>query len=521
MLQRLFEDVLALGGTSEEPFDPAIARLKLKLADHGRCLRNDAASDPALNPQVMDDLFARGLFSLTVPCAFGGLEASLHDFVACMETVGEMGAAYAMTAVPHLCISVKSIAQLCEADTAREVLGRIRTHKRLVSFAITEDNGSDVAAITTRLTRAGDGTLRLCGRKLWITNLSRADHVVVVARCPDLHPVPGATVLVRVGTQQRGVTIGTPWHKYCTNGSDTSDLYFDAVEIAPEQLMGAPGKGLGLFHDMVQPGRLGAAAACVGMARGALTAAMADPQTPLSGQDIQPLTSAINVSSATVALTARLGDQAHADFAALVALAKHAASCQAQSVVSAVDLAYARLGRAAPATVAHATQAIGLLRLLKGPGDIIAMQTVATWLARHETMSAHPKWPLALRAATTTLAQALQALGERGGPSADPAGMLDLAELCATGWMLTAAVTAGTSITTHCKPADTRWAWQRFSKQARQVKQSVHPSSRDIAQAYAALETSRATGRLIPTELVDAPWIFPASSGIPSSALAA
>ncbi|WP_284209382.1 acyl-CoA dehydrogenase family protein, partial [Chitiniphilus shinanonensis] len=256
--------------------DPEVAALGEHLTRLAGPLRADADPDPALDQAVLAECFERGLFSLTVPRDAGGLGASLHDFVVTMERLAQLGPAYVITAVPHLCVSVKAVAELCPAPQARELLADIRRRHRLLAFAITEETGSDVATVRTRLARDTDGTLRLNGRKQWITNLERASHVVVVAACPDAHPAPGATRFVCVALDQPGVEVAAAWDKHCANGSDTADLFLDHVAIAPWQLLGEAGKGMAHFNRLVLPGRLGAAAGCVGLARDALAVCGAD-----------------------------------------------------------------------------------------------------------------------------------------------------------------------------------------------------------------------------------------------------
>ncbi|TJZ62550.1 acyl-CoA dehydrogenase family protein, partial [Chitiniphilus eburneus] len=409
------------------PADPAVAELCRRLERLAVPLRADPDPDPALDEAVLADGFAHGLFSLTVPRESGGLGGSLRDFVEAIERVAQLGPAYAITAVPHLCAGVKAIATLCPPDTARDILTGIPRDRRLLAFAITEETGSDVATVHTRLTRAPDGTLRLNGRKQWITNLERASHVVVVARSPA-HPVPGATQFVCVPLGQPGVSVAPAWDKHCANGSDTADLFFDNVEIAPWQLLGEPGKGMAYFNHMVQSGRLGAAAACVGLARDAVALAAADPVPPLSAGHAAALAAGVDVLGRMLRLTARLGDDHHPQFAALTSLAKHICSLEAQRALTDIDTAYACQGRASPPSVSRAVRAMGLLRLLKGPGEVLAQQAVAAWLWQGKGGEPNPAWPYPLRAACRALAHWYADLAAQGGPSARPGAVASLGE---------------------------------------------------------------------------------------------
>lgn len=506
MLQRLIEGARrhAHALTGGAPKDRDIAALCARIDATASARRHDLAPDPALDEALLAQLFDQGLFSLTVPVAHGGFAATLHDFVWAMESVGRLGPAYAMTAVPHLCISVKAVATLHEPAKAGEILEAIRAQRRLLAFAITEDHGSDVASVSTRLQCRADGSWVLDGRKQWITNLKRASHVVVVALCPDLHPAPSATALVCVALTQPGVTVGSPWVKHCAKGSDTADLYFDAVEIDPSQVLGTPGKGMSLFNDMVQPGRLGAAAAIVGMAWESLEAASADPDSPLPPAHRARLHATLDALRRTLLVTASLGDAHDPIFPALVSLTKHICSLEAQQVVSAIDHAYACQGRPTPPVATRAAQSVGLLRLLKGPGEVIALQTVASWLRQTDAAAPNPAWPRAVRYAYRLLARGFEALVTQGGPSANPAAAVALSEATAAAWMLAASLPAPA-----CgfgSPA-ARWAWRRFRAYAAQLAASSAPAAADqIASFHAALVQARQNGHLGPSRLGDTTW---------------
>lgn len=446
--------------------------------------------DPALEPDVLGALFDGGLFSLTVPSEHGGFGASMRDFVVVMEQLGKLGPAWAMTAVPHLCISVKSVARLCTSDVRDAILRDIRTRSRLIAFAITEDHGSDVAAMCTRLRKAPDGRLVLSGRKQWITNLARASHVVVAALCPDLHPAPGASILVLVPLPQRGVKVSPAWDKMCANGSDTAEIFFDDTPIAPENLLSEPGQGMSLFLEMVQPGRLGAAAAANGLALAALHAASEDATHSLSGAKCRELQAMLDAAGASIRLCAAFGDAQHPDFPSLVSLLKHACGELAQTAIQQIDAAYAVDGRLAPPAVALAREALGLFRLLKGPGDILALQTVLSWATRmHTHCRGGAQWPQELRAGLALLARRFAELREGASPAAQPAAAMQLADGLARWWLVLSAhnlpLDAATALSATRLEDTLHWTQRTFAAWCAQSKAPLAlPNSARIDTFY-------------------------------------
>ena len=460
----------ALPAAWRKPLDTDITRLCNRLDMLAMQTSRQSKPDPALDQATLAQLFDYRLFSLTVPAEYGGMGSCVRDFVVAMESVGRMGPAYAMTAVPHLCVGVKSVASLCVPRQARDVLGGIRAQHRLIAFAITEDSGSDVAAVKTRLSRSIDGSLRLNGRKQWITNLARASHVVVVALCPELHRAPGATILVLLAMDQFGVSFSKPLDKLCANGSDTSELYLDDVEIEAHQLLGQPGRGLGLFNDMVLCGRLGAAATAVGMTRQALQVARDD--AALTAAHCAAVSVALDVLSAALSLSAALGDASHPEFPMVTALSKHMCTRQAQALAGDIAHAYACAGRVAPPAVTRALDAMGLFRLLKGPGEIIALHALAAW-APHINQAPVTTWPHMLRVALQRVVRGFSGLNAAGGMSTNPVNVILLLEMTGAWWLLFAAFMAvcsgNAAIHAGNRHPALAWAWHNFSRPARRL----------------------------------------------------
>lgn len=370
-----------------------------------------AEEDGDLHPELFGALAEAGLFRLMVPADCGGLGASTVDFVHLMEELGRLGPAWAITAVPHLCISVAAVDRLAAGPLRSEVLGGVADQHHLLAFAVTEDSGSDLAALGTTLSRTPDGSLVLSGRKQWVTNLRRASHVTVMARCPGLHPMPGATQLVLVPLAADGVHPSAPWEKLAARGSDTGDLYLQDVAVAPEWLMGQPGEGFHHFHELVLPGRLGAGAAALGLAGLALD--LARQEDCLDDSSLDALASLLQGARASLAWAAEGVDGQDPDRADEVALAKELAGRVAQEVADALDEACAAQGRRSPPALRRACEALGLFRLLKGPGDLLALQAVLRHVRKLGEESALAGWPPALAEALRRLRQQAGVLESR------------------------------------------------------------------------------------------------------------
>ncbi|MGP1676146.1 MAG: acyl-CoA dehydrogenase family protein [Burkholderiales bacterium] len=335
-----------------------------------------------LLPEVVDQLFDAGLFSLTVPNAFGGGGADNLNFTHAMFEVGRLGAQYAITAVPHLCNGVRSIALFGTPHIQQRVLPRVDANRELIAFALTEDHGSDVAALRTRLTATAEGGYRLDGAKHWITNVPHAGHLVVTALCPDLCPRPGAATFVLLARDAAGLQISRAWPKITADGSATVSLYFDNIHVAPHDLFGEPGRAIEHFNTVVDGGRLGTAAAAIGIAASACEAVRSDQMGIPRGITADALDRRILLLRATVACSARLSDLGSADHAVTTALCKSLCTTEALALAQSLRDAYAAAGRPLPGRVRRALAELPLFRILEGPSEVISLHAMSVLLTR-------------------------------------------------------------------------------------------------------------------------------------------
>ncbi len=138
-------------------------------------------------------------------------------------------------------------------------------------FALSEpDGGSDIRSMRTRA-EAVPGGFRINGSKLYITNAPCADFLTLAARTqPDMKP--DAISLFLVDLPAAGVSI----HKLRKEGiraSETGLIHFDDVFVPETAVLGGRQGTYPIILDSLSENRVGVAANCVGMARGAFEAA--------------------------------------------------------------------------------------------------------------------------------------------------------------------------------------------------------------------------------------------------------
>jgi acyl-CoA dehydrogenase family protein 9 len=120
----------------------------------------------------------------------------------------------------------------------------------------------------------------LNGNKLWITNGGIANFFTVFAKTESGEkdpktgkPIEKVTAFMVEGPTE-GVTVGPPEHKLGIRASWTNAVHFDNVKVSAENVLRGPGEGFKVAMGVLNHGRLGLAAGCVGTAKNALKAAV-------------------------------------------------------------------------------------------------------------------------------------------------------------------------------------------------------------------------------------------------------
>jgi alkylation response protein AidB-like acyl-CoA dehydrogenase len=125
--------------------------------------------------------------------------------------------------------------------------------------------------IRTTAVREGDSWI-IDGSKMWMTNASIADLMVVLVRTGR----DGSQALshILVPTDTPGITIGPPEKKMGLKGSPTHAVTFEEVRVPLESLLGTEGQGLQQTLATLDGGRIGIGALAIGLAQAAYEAAL-------------------------------------------------------------------------------------------------------------------------------------------------------------------------------------------------------------------------------------------------------
>jgi acyl-CoA dehydrogenase family protein 9 len=223
--------------------------------------------------EVITGLAELGLFGLTIPEPYGGANLGQTTYARMMEVVANRCASTVTVLGAHLGIGMKGLLLFGTDKQKKRWLPDLATGKRIAAFALTEAcAGSDAGALRTTADPLPDGSWKLNGRKIWITNGGIANFFTVFARTP-LPDAPDAPLMERpitafvVPGELDGLSIGVHEDKMGLCGSSTTEIGLEDVVVPADHVIGELGQGFKVALEILNSGRHGLAATCIGQAK--------------------------------------------------------------------------------------------------------------------------------------------------------------------------------------------------------------------------------------------------------------
>src|SRR5207245_1853001 len=226
--------------------------------------------------ELLQSLKEMGLFGLIVPEEHGGLGLSNSGYARVMQQVASWDASIAVTLGAHSSIGFKGLLLFGNDAQKRRYLPKLASGENIAAFCLTEPgSGSDAFSIKTGARRDGDCS-GLNGQKLWITNGGIADFYTVFAKTTlDTAEQKGKITAFIVTRDLGGITHGPHEDKMGIRASNTTAVFFDNVRVPAMNVLGEEGKGFKVAMSILNHGRTGLGAGCVGGQRKLLQLAVA------------------------------------------------------------------------------------------------------------------------------------------------------------------------------------------------------------------------------------------------------
>ncbi|HEU4827737.1 MAG TPA: acyl-CoA dehydrogenase [Gemmatimonadales bacterium] len=225
------------------------------------------------NTDIIPKFFEMGLMGIEVPEALGGSAGGIFLAVLAIEALAQVDASAAIYVDVHNTLVNNAILRWASDEQKQRYFPRL-TSDMLGAFALSEPaSGSDAFALETRADRK-DGGWELTGRKFWITNGGEAEFFIVFANTDFSKGYKGITAfLVERGFP--GFSVGKKENKLGIRASSTTELILEGCRVPDENVLGPVGQGYKIAIETLNEGRIGIGAQMIGVAQGALHAAIA------------------------------------------------------------------------------------------------------------------------------------------------------------------------------------------------------------------------------------------------------
>ncbi|MER5685270.1 acyl-CoA dehydrogenase family protein [Streptomyces sp. NPDC002205] len=222
---------------------------------------------------IVKKLGSLGFLGLTVPEEYGGSGGDHLAYCLVTEELGRGDSSVRGIVSVSLGLVAKTIATWGDEEQKRQWLPRLTAGEAIGCFGLTEPGtGSDAGNLTTKAVRDGDSYV-INGTKMFITNGTWADVVLLFARTGDTPGHKGISAFL-VPTDTPGLTRRTIHGKLGLRGQATAEVVLEDVRVPAATLLGPEGKGFSVAMSALAKGRMSVAAGCVGIAQAALDAAV-------------------------------------------------------------------------------------------------------------------------------------------------------------------------------------------------------------------------------------------------------
>ncbi len=215
-----------------------------------------------------------GLTGVGIDTKYGGSgQAGYRKVAIVAEEVARGDAGASVSVLAHLSLGTTTIYRFGNEEQKARLVPSLASGKGIAAWALTEPgSGSDAAALQTTATER-DGTYFLNGSKMFITNASVAESIVVFATQDRSLGYKGISAFV-VNRDSPGLTINPLHGKMGMRSSTTDEVVFQDTPVPLENRLGEEGRGFNYAMEILDSSRIIIAAQCVGIGQSALEAAV-------------------------------------------------------------------------------------------------------------------------------------------------------------------------------------------------------------------------------------------------------
>ncbi|WP_301107288.1 acyl-CoA dehydrogenase [Sporosarcina sp.] len=229
--------------------------------------------DESFDMNIFNKMAELGLTGIPWPEEYGGIGSDYLAYVIAVEELSRVCASTGVVLSAHTSLAGWPLFKYGNEEQKQKYLRPLAEGKKVGAYCLTEaGSGSDAGGMKTTAKRDGDDYV-LNGSKIFITNGGIADTYIVFAVTDSESKHKGTSAFIVESTFD-GFSVGKKEKKMGIRSSPTTEVVLDNCRVPKENMLGEEGRGFIIAMKTLDGGRNGIAAQAVGIAQGALDAAV-------------------------------------------------------------------------------------------------------------------------------------------------------------------------------------------------------------------------------------------------------
>lgn len=226
--------------------------------------------------ELTQQMAEMGLCGMTVSQEYGGQGMDYLSYIIAIEELSRIDGSQAATIAAHNSLGTGPLFKFGTQAQKEKYLPRLCSGEALWAFGLTEPEAGSDSRGTKTIARLEGGKWNINGSKIFITNgateITIGATVQAISGEKDNGDKEYSTIIVE--SDAPGFDAVEMHDKFCWRASNTSQLFFDNVQVPEENLLGKRGEGSKIMLTTLDAGRLSIAAMGLGLAQGAYEMAL-------------------------------------------------------------------------------------------------------------------------------------------------------------------------------------------------------------------------------------------------------